>query len=119
VRETPGETGTSSRNSRRILGLVGKDQPERDIGRYAGWGAGDDLTAPSKHEREGPSLFPLAYRDDRVWRRTLGCLWLPAMVVLITVEDWLRIPQGIGWISLVGLFVAFIVVARWGDRKNA
>jgi hypothetical protein len=53
-----------------------------------------------------------------MWRRTLGCLWLPAMIVLITVEDWLHVPQGVGWLSLVGLFVVFMAVARWGDRKS-
>jgi hypothetical protein len=40
------------------------------------------------------------------------------MIVLITVEDWLRVPQGVGWLSLVGLFVVFMAVARWGDRKS-
>jgi hypothetical protein len=69
-------------------------------------------------EREGPSLFPLTYRPDRMWRRTLGCLWLPAIVVLITVEDWLHVPQEMGWISIAGLFVVFLLVAWWSDRKR-
>lgn len=64
-------------------------------------------------------MFPLAYRDDRIWRRTLGCLWLPALVVLITVDDWLRVPQEAGWMSIAGLFVVFLLVARWSDRKRA
>jgi hypothetical protein len=41
------------------------------------------------------------------------------MVALITVEDWLHIPQEVDWMSLVGLFVAFLLVARWGDRMRA
>ena len=53
-----------------------------------------------------------------MWRRTLGCLWLPAIVVLITVEDWLHVPQEMGWISIAGLFVVFLLVAWWGDRKS-
>jgi hypothetical protein len=40
------------------------------------------------------------------------------MVVLITVEDWLHIPQEVGWMSISGLFVAFLLLARWGDPKT-
>jgi hypothetical protein len=41
------------------------------------------------------------------------------MIVLITVEDWLHVPQEAGWISIGTLFVVFLVVARWSDRKRA
>jgi hypothetical protein len=41
------------------------------------------------------------------------------MIVLITVEDWLHVPQEAGWISIGALFVVFLVVARWRDRKRA
>jgi hypothetical protein len=41
------------------------------------------------------------------------------MVVLITVEDWLHVPQEAGWISIGGLFVVFFVVGWWSDGKRA
>ncbi len=94
-----------------------RDRGRMEIGRHAGWGTADDLSAPALHESEGPSLFPLAYRDDRMWRRSLGCLWLPAIAALLTVEDWLQVPPEAGWISLIGLFALFLLVARWTDRR--
>jgi hypothetical protein len=96
-----------------------RDRDRVEIGRTAGWGPADDLSARPMHEQEGPSVFPLAYRDDRMWRRSLGCLWFPAMAALITVEEWLNVPQEAGWISLIGLFAAFLLVARWSDRKSS
>ena len=101
-----------------ILKVISDHDPDgHDVGRYSGWGAGEDLSAPPLHEGEGPSMFPLQYRDDRVWRRTLGGLWFPAIAALITVEDWFGVPQGAIWISLVGLFAAFLLVARLLDQK--
>lgn len=62
-------------------------------------------------------MVPLAYGTNR-WGRTLGCLYIPAMIVLITIEeDVLHIPQVAGWLSLVGLFAGFVLVARWLDRR--
>jgi hypothetical protein len=63
-------------------------------------------------------MFPLQYRPDRVWRRTLGCLWIPAIIVLITVEDWLHVPQLFSWISIGVLLMVYLVVARLTDRKT-
>src|SRR5438445_13308771 len=84
-----------------------------EIGRNAGWGAGGDLDAPPVEERTGPALAPfLRYRGgDRAWRLALGCLWLPAIVVVITVEDWLHVPQSVQWISLGFVFVVLNLVA--------
>jgi hypothetical protein len=88
-----------------ILEVISDHDPDgRDVGRYSGWGAGEDLSAPPLHEGEGPSMFPLQY--------------LPAIAALITVEDWLGVPQGAIWVSLVGLFAAFLLVARRGDQKQ-
>src|SRR5438067_11179057 len=102
-----------STRSERILGSI-KDQPRGDdVGRNAGWGTGEDLNAPPVEERTGPALAPfLRYRGgDRPWRLAFGCLWLPAIVVVITVEGWLRIPQYVQWISLGVVFVVFNLVA--------
>jgi hypothetical protein len=74
-----------------------KDQPrDEDIGRYAGWGGGEDSDAPpGSGEREGPALAPfLRYRaTDRAWRLAFGILWIPAIIVVITIEEWMGIPQ--------------------------
>ena len=111
---TPTERGGRITGSRRILVSI-KDQPrEERIGDYAGWGAGDDVKArPGEAERHGPALAPfLRYRsDDRAWRLAFGCLWIPAVIVVITVEAWLGIPQGWQWVSLGVVFIAFMAVA--------
>jgi hypothetical protein len=100
--------------SGRILDWI-KDQPRgsEDIGRYAGWGAGEDVDAPpGKGEREGPALAPfLRYRaTDRAWRLAFGILWIPAIIVVITVEEWLGISQDIQWISLAVVFLVFMAI---------
>jgi hypothetical protein len=97
--------------SARILDSI-KDQEPDDLGRYAGWGGGEDLKARPQRDQLGPSILP------RNWGRTLGLLWIPAIIVLVTVELWLGLPQVAGWISLVGLFVVFLLVQFWLDRKG-
>jgi hypothetical protein len=89
------------------------DQPRgsENIGSYAGWGSGEDADAPpGKGEREGPALAPfLRYRaTDRAWRLAFGILWIPAIIVVITIEEWMGIPQNIQWLSLGVVFVLFM-----------
>ena len=63
-------------------------------------------------------MIPLAYGATRRWGRTLGLLYIPAVIVLITLEiDVLHMPAAAGWISLIGLFVAFLLIGRWLDRR--
>jgi hypothetical protein len=92
-----------------------KDQDrEKDIGGYAGWGTEQDLKAqPGEGERHGPALAPfLRYRStDRAWRLSFGCMWVPAIIVVLTIEEWMGIPQDIQWISLGVVFVLFMIVA--------
>lgn len=49
--------------------------------------------------------------------RAFGLLWIPAVILLLTVELWAHVPQVVGWISLVVLFVAFLLFGRWLDRR--
>ena len=111
-----------SRNTRsgRILDSINDQPRDDDIGQHAGWGAGEDLDAPPVEERTGPALAPfLRYRGgDRAWRLALGCLWLPAIVVVITIEDWLHVPQNVQWISLGVVFVVFNLVAFVPDSRR-
>ncbi len=94
------------------------DHPESDVGRYSGWGTGDDAGPPprSSPPERRELLYALRYREDNVSRDRLVWLWIPAMIGLITVEDWLHVPQLAGWISLGGLFVVFLLVAWLSDR---
>ena len=101
----------------RILVSI-KDQERNEVGRYAGWGAGDDKNARPERDETGPSMFPLANGVAR-WGRNLGCLLIPTAIVLITIEeDVLHIPQTVGWISLAGLVVVFVLVGIWLDRRR-
>jgi len=102
----------------RILESIKDQERSDDVGRHAGWGAGVDLRAPPERDRYGPSMMRLAYGTNR-WGRTLGCLLLPAAIVLITIEeDVLHIPQAAGWASLGGLVVAFVLLGMWIDRRR-
>jgi len=38
-------------------------------------------------------------------------MWIPAIIVVITVEGWMGVPQGFQWISLGVVFVLFMCVA--------
>ncbi len=61
----------------------------------------------------------LRYRaGDTWWRVALGFLWLPAIVIVITVEDWIHVPQSIIWISLGLLFVGFLTFTLVWDRRR-
>ena len=61
----------------------------------------------------------LRYRStDRWWRLAIWFLWLPAIVVLITVEDWIHLSQSIMWISLGVLFVAYLSIVFLVDRSS-
>jgi hypothetical protein len=96
-----------------------KDQKPPDVGQYAGWGIEEDRSASPARDRYGPAMLPVAYGTNR-WGRTLGLLYIPAVIVLITLEDdVLHVPQAAGWISLVGLFAGFMLLARWLDRRAA
>jgi hypothetical protein len=59
----------------------------------------------------GPSILPRRIR-------AYGLLWIPAVIVLLTIEIWLRVPQSVEWISLGVVFVVFNVVAFVPFRKR-
>lgn len=100
--------------SGRILDSINDQKRDGEhIGSYAGWGAGDDIKAPAgPGERQGPALAPfLRYRStDRAWRVAFGLLWIPAIIVVVTVEDWIHVPQVFQWLSLGVVFVVFMAV---------
>jgi hypothetical protein len=55
--------------------------------------------------------------SDRWWRLSLGFLWLPALVVVITVGDWIHLSQSIVWISLGVLLVGYLAFVFVVDRR--
>lgn len=96
--------------SRRILESI-KDQEPTKIGRYAGWGSESDADAPAgKGDRSGPAMMPfLRYRaSDRWWKVGLGFAYVPAIIAVITVEDWLHLGQPVMWISLGVFYLLFM-----------
>lgn len=99
--------------SERILESI-KNQEPPDVGRYAGWGSKEDANAPEdRAESAGPAMLPfLRHRSsDRWWRVGIGFAWIPAIILLITVEDWMNVPQATMWVSLGIFFVVFIGIA--------
>lgn len=103
--------------SERILEAI-KDQKPTDLGRHAGWGSEEDAHASADEpERVGPGMMNfLRYRaTDRWWRVGIGFIWIPAIIVVITVEDWMHFPQSVMWISIGVLFVAFMAYLLFWD----
>jgi len=92
------------------------DKDQR-IGRKSGWTAGDELNPPPARESTGPALAPFLRhrRGDRWWRVGLGFLYVPGIIVVITVEDWMGMSQWIIWISLGVFFVTFVAFLLLAD----
>ena len=108
-------TGRRTTGSRRIQETI-KDQKPTDVGEYAGWGTEEDAEAPDgKGDSTGPAMMPfLRYRSsDRWWKVGIGLAYVPAIIAVITVEDWLHMPQGLIWISLGVFYVAFMGTIYW------
>jgi hypothetical protein len=93
-----------------ILRWINAQKPD-DIGRYADWGGKEDKAALPRRDEPGPSILPRRIR-------AFGLLWIPAIVVLLTIESWFRVPQSAEWISLGVLFVVFNLIAFVPFRKR-
>ena len=76
----------------------------------SGWAAGDELNAPAQPERVGPAMMPfLRYgRGDKWWRLSLGLLYVPGIIVLVSIGLWLGFPQPFIWLLLGVLWVGFM-----------
>ena len=91
--------------------------------RYAGWRADNEAgSSPNRESRRGLESF-LGERYARTWewRDSLGCLWIPGLIVILSILIWLG-DKGIAGIALlllagvaiIGLFAAFSLIARSG-----
>jgi hypothetical protein len=49
--------------------------------------------------------------DDPLWKSLLSLIWMPALVVFVTVELWLQVPALPGWIAVIAFCVAYAVFA--------
>jgi hypothetical protein len=103
-----------------ILDSINDHKPG-DVGRYAGWGTEADAEAPvDKGEPSGPAMMPfLRHRaSDRWWKVGIGFAYVPAIIAVITVEDWLRLSQSVMWISLGVFYLAFMgtIYLTWRSR---
>jgi hypothetical protein len=56
--------------------------------------------------------------SDRWWRVGIGFIWVPAIIVVITVGDWLHLSQSAIWISLGVLYVAFMGYLLFLDQRR-
>ena len=112
---TPIEAGGRVTTCGRILVLI-KDQKPTEVGRYAGWGTEEDAHEPAgKGERSGPAMAPFLRHmaSDRWWKVGIGLAYLPAIIVVITVEDWMHLSQSVMWISLGVFYVLFMATVYW------
>jgi hypothetical protein len=106
------EVRSRTTRSARILVSI-KDQKPDNIGQYADWGGKEDLAAAPERDAVGPSMLP------RNWGRGLGLWWLPAMIVVLSVGLWLRLPAVLIWLSIPALFVGFLLLRRWLDSRRS
>ena len=97
-----------------------KGQEPSDVGRYSGWGTDDDADAPDgKGEETGPAMMPfLRHRPgDRWWKVGIGFFYLPAVVVIVTLELLLHLDQSLIWISLGVFYVVFLAAVYVIQRR--
>ena len=115
----PIENGRTVTVCGRILVVI-KDQKPTEVGRYAGWGSEEDAQTPAgKAERTGPAMMPfLRHRaSDRWWKVGIGFAYIPGIIAVITVEDWLHVDQSLIWISLGLFYVAFMATIYYTWRS--
>jgi hypothetical protein len=55
--------------------------------------------------------------DDPLWKTLLTWLWLPALVLFLSLEIWLGIPQVIAWLVAIG-FIAGYAVLGWAAYRR-
>lgn len=45
-----------------------------------------------------------------------GAIWLPLLVIVITLDQWGSLPASVGLSSIGLTFLALLAFALWGDR---
>jgi len=97
-----------------------KGREPGDIGRYAGWGSEEDAhDATGPGESTGPAMMPfLRHRPgDRWWKVGIGFAYLPAVVVIVSLELMLHLDQALIWLSLGVFYVVFLAAVYVIQRR--
>lgn len=89
------------------------------VGRYAGWDAGDEESAPLK----GRALEPIRYLDDApddLWRHKLFWFFWPSQGIALgawyLLNNWLHMPDWTAWLFVVGAVVIYVVIGLRGPQ---
>jgi hypothetical protein len=56
--------------------------------------------------------------DDPLWKTLLTWVWLPALVLFLTLEIWVGIPQVAAWLIAIGFTVGYGVLGWVAYRKR-
>lgn len=64
-------------------------------------------------------MLPFLRSNERWWKVGIGLFWIPAIIAVITIEDWMHLSQSATWLSLGALFVAFMAYLLFWDQKRS
>ncbi len=56
--------------------------------------------------------------DDPLWKTLLTVIWLPALVLFLTVEIWIGIPGVVAWLLVIGFSIAYGVFGWFAYRRR-
>jgi hypothetical protein len=55
---------------------------------------------------------------DPLWKTLLTWVWLPALLVFLSLEIWIGIPQIAAWLVALGFMVGYAVLGWVAYRKR-
>jgi hypothetical protein len=56
--------------------------------------------------------------DDPMWKTLLTWLWVPALIVFLSLEEWLSLPQLTAWLLAIGFMVLYAALGWFAYRKK-
>ena len=56
--------------------------------------------------------------DDPLWKTLLTWLWLPALVLFLTVVVWLGIPPVAAWVLVIAFGLAYCALGWFAYRRR-
>ena len=56
--------------------------------------------------------------NERWWQVGLGFAYVPAIILVVSVESWLRFDEAVIWLSLGVFYVAFVAFIYATARKT-
>ena len=74
---------------------------------------------PNEKPRRGLRLDTVGPQmEEPLWKSSLFLLWMPLLLVFVSVEISLQIPPVPAWSMIAGFCVAYTVFALWLYRKT-